>query len=85
MSKVSATSIIMITVLWKKSADGMSQTMQDFSTRHCLICQFIALRRLGVTLEFRKAKETPTLMVLCVRSDESGHGEKMRSFFTTFT
>jgi len=65
--------------------EGMSPTLREFSTRHCLICQFNALGRLGVTPEFgTTAKETPALMVLCVTSDESGHAGKMRSFLTTF-
>jgi len=70
----------------KGSLEGMSQTLREFSTRHCLISQFIVLGRLGVTPEFgTTAKETPALMVLCVRIDESGHAGKMRSFLTTFT
>jgi hypothetical protein len=64
----------------------MSQTLRQFSTRHCLIYQFIILGLLGVTPEFgTTAKETPAFMVLCVRSDESGYAGKMRPFLTTFT
>jgi hypothetical protein len=69
----------------KGGVEVMSQTLRQFSTRHCLICQFIVLGLLGVTPEFATtAKETPALMVLCVRSDESGHAGKMRPFLTTF-
>jgi hypothetical protein len=65
--------------------EGMSQTLRQFSTRHCLIRQFIVLGRLGVTPEFgTTAKETPALMVLCVRIDESGHAGKMRSFVSHY-
>jgi hypothetical protein len=82
-STVLAASITTITLLWK--AEGMSQTLREFSTRHCLICQLIVLGRLCVTPEFgTTAKETAALTV-CVRTDESGHAEKMKSFLTTFT
>lgn len=70
----------------KGGVEGMPPPLRQFSTRHCLICQFIVLGLLGVTPEFgTTAKETPALMVLCVRSDESGHAGKMRSCLTTFT
>ena len=70
----------------KGVVEGMSPTLREFSTRHCLICQFIVLECLSVTPGFgTTAKETPALMVLCVRSDEPGHAGKMRSCLTTFT
>ena len=70
----------------KGVVEGMSPTLREFSTRHCLTCQFIILERLSVIPEFgTTAKETPAPMVLCVRSDEPGHAGKMRSCLATFT